>query len=87
MLPSINAMRHHPATGSHTASAHKSDAVLGTDALAVYEVQLHAYARAIEDASTEQVVRSVLLFLHPTGALEHVITKRPVGHRPDLFDL
>ncbi|MEV6872235.1 3'-5' exonuclease [Amycolatopsis sp. NPDC051128] len=56
---------------------YKTDTTADTDALAAYATQLHVYARAIEDATTEPVVRSVLLFLRPTGAVEHTITRGP----------
>ncbi|MEV6877800.1 UvrD-helicase domain-containing protein [Amycolatopsis sp. NPDC051128] len=61
---------------------YKTDTAMSADALAAYEIQLRVYARAIEDASTERVVRSVLLFLRPTGALEHVIMHPAARPRP-----
>lgn len=53
---------------------YKTDAALGADTMAAYETQLRVYARAVEDASGERIVRSVLLFLRPSGARAHVIS-------------
>lgn len=55
----------------------KTDQDAGAVALAAYETQLGVYARAIADATGETVVRSVLLFLRPDGAVTHEV-------RPDL---
>ena len=55
-------------------AGYKTDAAMGADTLAAYETQLAVYARAITDATGEPVTRSVLLFLHPTGTLEHALT-------------
>ena len=52
---------------------HKTDAVPDPETLAAYQTQLEVYARAVEDATAEPVVRSVLLFLRPQGAFEYAI--------------
>lgn len=52
---------------------HKTDQAAGPVALAAYETQLGVYARAIADATGEAVVRSVLLFLRPDGAVAHEV--------------
>jgi ATP-dependent helicase/nuclease subunit A len=61
---------------------YKTDATPDTDTLAAYATQLHVYARAIEDATTEPVVRSVLMFLRPAGAVEHVISHPTTRQAP-----
>lgn len=53
---------------------YKTDQDAGPVALAAYETQLGVYARAIADATEEPVVRSVLLFLRPDGAVTHQIS-------------
>ncbi|HEX6361088.1 UvrD-helicase domain-containing protein [Actinophytocola sp.] len=53
---------------------YKTDAAPDSDTLAAYETQLRVYAHAIHDAAAEPVVRSVLLFLGPTHAVEHVVS-------------
>ena len=53
---------------------YKTDQNAGPIALAAYETQLGVYARAIADATGEPVVRSVLLFLRPNGAVIHQIS-------------
>lgn len=58
---------------------YKTDAAMGAEALTAYETQLAVYARAITDATAEPVTRSVLLFLRPTGALEHALTVEITG--------
>jgi ATP-dependent helicase/nuclease subunit A len=52
---------------------YKTDQEAGPEALAAYETQLSVYARAISDATDEPVVRSVLLFLRPEGAVAYAI--------------
>jgi ATP-dependent helicase/nuclease subunit A len=52
---------------------YKTYQAAGPEALAAYETQLSVYARAIGDATGEQVVRSVLLVLRPEDALAYAI--------------
>lgn len=52
---------------------YKTDQATGPQALAAYETQLGVYARAIADATGEQVTRSILLFLRPEAAFQHAI--------------
>jgi ATP-dependent helicase/nuclease subunit A len=54
---------------------YKTDAAMGAEALTAYETQLAVYARAVTDATGEPVTRSVLLFLRPTGTVEHSVTE------------
>jgi ATP-dependent exoDNAse (exonuclease V) beta subunit len=63
---------------------YKTDAVPGAalDArVAVYRPQLAAYAKALADATGEQVAGAVLVFLHPDGATDRWLTPA------DLADL
>jgi ATP-dependent helicase/nuclease subunit A len=52
---------------------YKTDAATTADAIAAYQTQLAVYARAISDATGEPVTRALLLFLRPSGALEHPV--------------
>ncbi|WP_129664631.1 UvrD-helicase domain-containing protein [Phytoactinopolyspora endophytica] len=54
----------------------KTDAATTAEAVAAYETQLNVYARAVADATGEQVNRCVLLFLRPSGAVEYVCGSR-----------
>lgn len=49
--------------------------------IAIYRPQLAAYARAVEDAVGEPVVRTTLLFLSPQTAYEYTFPKR-FDHEP-----
>jgi ATP-dependent helicase/nuclease subunit A len=52
---------------------YKTDAATTADTIAVYQTQLTVYARAISDAAGEPVTRALLLFLRPSGAVEHLV--------------
>ncbi|GAA4982439.1 UvrD-helicase domain-containing protein [Pseudonocardia tropica] len=52
---------------------YKTDQAAGAQALAAYTTQLEVYARAIADATGEPVVRRVLVFLRPDGAVEYMV--------------
>jgi ATP-dependent helicase/nuclease subunit A len=52
---------------------YKTDAAITADAVAAYQTQLAVYARAISDATGEPVTRALLLFLRPSGAMEHAV--------------
>jgi ATP-dependent helicase/nuclease subunit A len=52
---------------------YKTDAATTADAIAAYQTQLTVYARAISDATGEPVTRALLLFLRPSGAVEHPV--------------
>lgn len=52
---------------------YKTDVAIEPEALAAYATQVGIYARAVEDAVGEPVVRGVLLFLGQDRALEHVV--------------
>ena len=49
--------------------------------ISLYRPQLAAYARAIEDATSEPVARTILLFLTPATAHEHTLYDRRRGGR------
>lgn len=53
---------------------YKTDQSAGPEALVAYATQLGVYATAIEDATGEKIVRSVLLFLRPDAAVSHVVS-------------
>jgi ATP-dependent helicase/nuclease subunit A len=52
---------------------YKTDVAIDPEALAAYSTQVAIYARAVEDAVGEPVVRGALLFLRPCRALEHLV--------------
>jgi ATP-dependent exoDNAse (exonuclease V) beta subunit len=45
----------------------------------LYRPQIAAYARAVEDATSEPVARTVLLFLTPATAYEYTLHERNRG--------
>ncbi|MCD2186617.1 UvrD-helicase domain-containing protein [Actinomycetospora soli] len=47
----------------------KTDASISAETLAAYERQLQVYERALSDSTGEQMIRSILLFPHPGGAV------------------
>ncbi|TCK22781.1 UvrD-helicase domain-containing protein [Pseudonocardia endophytica] len=52
---------------------YKTDQATGAESIAAYVTQLEVYARAIADAVCEQIVRRVLVFLRPRGAIEYEV--------------
>ena len=47
----------------------KTDSYVDAETLRAYQRQLHVYERALADSVRESVVRSLLLFTHPEGAV------------------
>lgn len=65
---------------------YKTDQALSAQALGAYATQLGVYARAVEDATGEPVVRSVLVFARPGGAVEHVMAGPPSKDPQDVHE-